>query len=385
MPSLFDDVRREDHRPAYYREPKYVYLNFSARPEMARGRDILESWFTRYPTQAQPDLLARFRSNRKVQHYGAMLELFLHELLTRLDCSVEVHPPGGNTRKPDFLVSPIGSPPFYLEATLATGESTQEAAGEARLADVYDALDRLDSPNFFIGIELLGGVPLEAFPARQLRAFIERNLASVDPDEIAAQLNAGQAGPRWEFPGSGIVIFPIPKSLDARGQANIRPMGIQVYPPSYVTPHIAVRDALREKASRYGQLQHPYTIAVHAVSPVFSLQDDALRALFGSPEVTVDYDKTTGRVLRSRPGFKRDGLWTSSPDGATNRQVTAVLFVHNVWAWSLPRTVAHLYGNPWSSPCPPSLLRLTHVKIEGDGQPTLYEGNTPASILGLIP
>jgi hypothetical protein len=58
----------------------------------------------------------------KVDFPSAFFELFLHELLLRLGCNVEVHPdPGtGSSRRPDFLVTDPDGQQFFLEAVLAT-------------------------------------------------------------------------------------------------------------------------------------------------------------------------------------------------------------------------------------------------------------------------
>jgi len=49
-------------------------------------------------------------------------------------------------------VTPPAGNPFYLEAVLATGESETAAAARARLNSVYDVLNALECPNFFISV-----------------------------------------------------------------------------------------------------------------------------------------------------------------------------------------------------------------------------------------
>src|SRR5437016_4610962 len=100
---LFDDFVREYLGPARHAEPFYTFLNRSARPATAAVRQLLESWFANYPHEEQPDLRGRFRSTNNRKHKAAFFELFLHELLLRLRCQIEIHPLLVNTSKrPDF-------------------------------------------------------------------------------------------------------------------------------------------------------------------------------------------------------------------------------------------------------------------------------------------
>ncbi len=156
---LFDVGDRTRHDPARYSEAHFVFLNRSAWPEASRVRDQLERWFGRYPTTAdnpareRRDLRGRFRSPTDVVHTSAFFELLLHELLVGLGCGVVVHPSvPGSARRPDFRVTPPAGNPFYLEAVLATGESETAAAARARLNSVYDVLNALECPNFFISV-----------------------------------------------------------------------------------------------------------------------------------------------------------------------------------------------------------------------------------------
>ena len=156
--TLFDNVPRDDDGPASYAEPSFTYLNRSARQDVAEVRRMLEGWFSRYPDEARMALLGNFRSPNDNHHRSAFFELFLHELLLRLDCRVEIHPEPSKAKKtrPDFRVHSPTNNHFYLEAVLATDESDEEAAARARLNTFYDAIDRMDSPNFFIGVDVKG-------------------------------------------------------------------------------------------------------------------------------------------------------------------------------------------------------------------------------------
>ena len=151
--TLFDDKSRADRRPSRRNEPIFDYLNDSARRPVASIREILEAWFRHYQDSAKRDLRGRFRSEIASDHLGALFELYLHELLCSMGFEVRVHPdlPGARQTHPDFLASIDGRPCFYLEATLA-GPSRENLGEQARINQVYDTLNDMHSPNFFLAI-----------------------------------------------------------------------------------------------------------------------------------------------------------------------------------------------------------------------------------------
>src|SRR6266508_6440058 len=99
---LFDPTERTYTGPADEAEPHFTYWNRSARPLARHIRQELELWYAHYPDGTN-DLRSRFRSADDVQHQAAFFELFLHELLLRLGCTVEIHPAvPGTSKRPEF-------------------------------------------------------------------------------------------------------------------------------------------------------------------------------------------------------------------------------------------------------------------------------------------
>jgi hypothetical protein len=167
---LFDDIERTDKRSKNYSESTYRYYNQSARPGVAAMREMLERWFANFPEAGQAHLRGHFCSPIENQHQAAFFELYIHELLVRLGFAVEVHPaPGSVGTRPDYLATQEGTPKFYLEATLAGVPSADQQAAGSRTAVVYDAINTMESPNFFIKVEVRG-TPATPPPARQMRS-----------------------------------------------------------------------------------------------------------------------------------------------------------------------------------------------------------------------
>lgn len=384
---LFDSIERSDDSPAEYAEPAFRFLNRSARPVCDQIRKVLGDWFSSYPLEGQSDLYGRFRSDNNVQHRGAFFELLLHGLLIRLGCNVQLHPELGksNERRPDFLVdSPICGK-FFVEAVLATDESDKEATARARMNQVYDALNRMNSPDFFIGMELTGE-PVTPPSAKGIRSFLEENLARLNPDEVAALLKDEDFSvlPRWRYEHDGWTIdfFPVPKSPNARGKSGIRPVGLHFSGIEFVDSKGSIRQAILTKAGSYGNLDHPYVIAVNALGEHVD-EIDVREALFGTEQWTI---QTSSSSEPADPKMTRqpDGVWTSA-SGPRYTRVSAVLVTKRLLPWNIPRVDARLYHNPWAQQrCTCELTRLPQAVPENNRM-TLLEGTSLGALLGLSP
>lgn len=364
---LFDERDRDDDRPALYAEPDFHHLSRSARQSVQRVRETLETWFSRYPSANQAKLRSDFRAKKNSSHQSAFFELFLHELLIRLGCQVEIHPKvEGSTGRPDFLVdSPTGSS-FYLEAVLATNESAEGAAARARVNVVYDALYQLDSPNFFIGMDLRGA-PKTPPPARKIRAFLSNRLNILDPDDIAL--------PRWryEYEGWRIVFYPIPKPPGLRGKPGIRPIRERTEIRSFDAT-AAIRGAIVSKAGGYGDLRLPYVIAVNVLEYGVD-HDDALLALFGKEPFSGRSDPKLG---------VHEGAWFGV-SGPRYTRVSAALLATLVLPEIFPKASIRLYHNPWAKrPYKAELTRLPQA-VPLDDRMEWQDGKTLDMIFDLPP
>jgi hypothetical protein len=382
---LFDDFARSDSSPARYAEPEFQTLNRSARVEAGRVRKQMEEWFARYPDSDKFRLQTSLRSDIDAQHRAAVFELFLHELLLRLNCQVTIHPPVTTGSKvPDFLVeSPTGEC-FYLEATLATGESKAETAAQARINEFIDALNRtVNSPRFFLWLDL-DGAPATPPPVKQLATFLNQCLSELDPDAVTSLYESGGADamPRWMFEHDGwqVEITPSPKKPEAYGRPGVRPIGAISRGFRVLKQHLAIRDAIIAKAARYGILDRPYVIAVCA--PHFADNDDIMEALFGQTQYTYQVPEDPS-IEPPPPQFSRarDGAWIDA-GGPRYTRSSAVLLATHFSAWNVPRVGLRLYLHPWAQrPYQGALTRLTQFaldgshmrRVEGDSIATLFD------------
>ena len=347
--TLFDIGTRTEMRLAGYSEPEFAYLNQSARPSFCELRDILEGWFKHFPRNSQADLRSRFRHSSSNQHFGAFFELYVHELLTRSDYTVIAHPVLPDvTTHPDFLARNTNGAEFYVEVTLA-GIPAQAAQGaNARIAQVYDILDRMDSPNFFLHLDV-EGAPASPPPASRLRGEVQRWLATLDPDEISRkmQIDGFDSIPKFEWAHSGweIVITPIAKIAEARGKSGIRPIGAVAPEGQWLQTDADLKAVLEGKADKYGKLDLPLMIAVNFLS-VHCNDTDILSGLLGQEGVTLSLAQDDS-VLQQNPTRKQNGFWIG-PQGPRNRGVSGVLIVSSLNEWSMGVRTPELFHNPWA-------------------------------------
>jgi len=347
--TLFDIGTRTEMRFKGHNEPEFTYLNQSARPSVCALRAMLEEWFQHFPRTSQPDLRSRFRDSSNNQHSGAFFELYVHELLIRLGYTVIVHPILADvSTHPDFLARHVDGSEFYVEVTLAGIPAQGVQGANARISQVYDILDGMDSPNFFLHLDVEGS-PASPPPASKLRAQVQRWLATLDPDEISRKMQIDGfdsiAKFQWAHSGWEIVITPIAKTAGTRGKAGIRPIGAVSPEAQWLQADADLKAALESKANKYGELKLPLLIAVNTLS-VHCDDIDIINGLFGQEGIVCSLAED-GSIVQQNPTRKRNGFW-NGPKGSRNRTASGVLIVSNLNAWSMGVLTPELFHNPWA-------------------------------------
>lgn len=384
---LFDEFERHDIGPAQNSESEFSFLNRSARTEAYQIRETLEKWFSYYPDSEKQEFRARFRSDIDSQHQAVSFELFLHELLLRLGYRITLHPKGLGeiTKTPDFLVEASSDNRFYMEATIATGKSAQESAAQARMNTVYDILNRaIDSPNFFLMLNIKG-VPTSQPPTRKLVSFLKSNLDKLDPDVITRLYNdkGVDALPCWHFAHESwkIEFRPIPKKEGARGKIGVRPIGMKNHGWHLVDSRTPIRDAIIDKAGRYGEFSLPYIVAINAIGHIDQI--DIMEALFGKEQFTMSFSQSElAEPVQYEVSRTPDGVWTS-PSGPRYTRLSGVVLVTRFTLWNLQGANLCLYHNPWAQkPCFSVLPRLSQGIPEGN-QMRFVSGEALETIMGL--
>lgn len=382
--TVFDNVESTvDDDGKLHAEAHFAYLNRSGRVEMADARALVEEWFARYPSEHQSRLRSRFRSD-DIAFDSAFFELYLHELLLALGYTPTVEPLAGTKGKsPDFLVTSRDASSFYLEACVVSAKSGDEVAAERRANQVYDQLDKLISPDFFIGIEIREH-PKTPPPGQAIRRFLAQQLRDASWEEVNAAIDRGglEAAPRWRFSDHSWTVdfFPIPKRADERGKPETRPLGMWFYDARTLSDVDDIRAAVVRKAGRYGELGVPFVVAVNLLSG-FSDENIVLKSLLGRTRYTISRsDKgITGGWDRAP-----DGVWTS-PRGPRYTRLSGVLVVHHARPWSVRGSKLWYCPNPWAAiPLPEPLPRVPRLATQ-DQRYVRVEGDSPDVLFGLGP
>ena len=378
---IFDDVERVVDDGAAYAERHFPYLNRTGRDDLARVRALIEDWFERYPKAHQAELRARLRSSDNETFDGAFFELYLHELLVPLGYDLEIHPAIGSdgSARPDFLARRGRAGRFYLEARVAREESTSGAAAQARINQAYDALNRIESQDFFLHLEDHGS-PATPVPKR-FRVEVERFLKEQDYDRCVELFHEGGfaalPAERFEHEGWRVSYSPIPKKQSARGEPGVRPIAMTGPAEVYRLDNVSgLRAAVQRKAGRYGLPNRPLVIAVNALGKRLT-HYWIVEALFGGEYGMMRDGMTTTARLP-------DGVWIGK-GGPQHQRVSAVLVVSSLGPWSVAKQPVSVYHNPWAyRPCVSDLTELPRsIPTTDVTQIELRDGIEPHTMFGL--
>lgn len=375
---LFDDVMREYTGRANHLEDTFSFLNRSSLTACARVRAVLEEWFTRYPDKHKPELRRSFRTDFSV----AFFELVFHELLLRLGHKVDVHPQVSSLhgKRPDFFAFHPTTGSVFLEVTVVSDESREEKAKARVLSTLFDQINQMKIQDYFLSITEIRNPTGKQPSANKVKQFILSQLATLDYDTLASpsQLKVFDGLPRWTYKQDLLEIdfAVIPVRPESRGILDHAFIG--KYPSMFRWGGTdnAIRKALKKKASKYGQLNTPFIIAINCTSAFGTDQIDEMQALFGTEEFVLTNPKT-------EPSFRRkpDGIWLG-PNGPQNKKISGAI-IGNVILWNLPKSDVRLFQNPWADhPYKGLLLRLPQARVI-DGQLKYLPGESLGSILSL--
>ena len=373
--SIFDDISRDDMGPRPLEETQFVYLNRSGRGEAGRVREKIDGWVNAYPQAVRDQLIARLRSASDDQHTSAVFELFLYQLLQARGCKIiSIEPKLGHTAKnPDFLVENAQREHFFVEAVMATGLSKQQVGARARLNTALVAIDGTPSPKHFLDLKVTG-TPSRPISVNKLKRELKSWIAGLPADETARQAAAFV----WKEHDAKIEVRALPRSKpDENGPA----IGMHRTPVMRIDPSREIRPALKKKASRYGKLEHPYLVALNALSTHHN-EEAVIDALLGTPYVEISTGPDGKEIVRHlrRP----DGIWYGPPDGKPqNTRLSGVLALMRIDAWNFASKTGLLIPNPWASKPLPALDLGTAKLVQVGETFEREEGKQMHELLGL--
>ena len=361
MPLFEPSTAPIGRRAKRYGESIYIHYRDSERPGIVAIRTLLEEWFVEVPENERLDLQQRFRSPIERQHRSAVFELFLHHFLLRCGFDLEFHPDvPGTTTHPDFLVHRNGQALFYLEAIAVSNSRTEEAEVN-RKNQVYDVLNNLASPDFYLGLRV-DGAPETPPAGARLRGELARWLATLDREAIRRcylELRYEDVSTHeWNHDGWSIVFDPIPKGEEARGNPSVRPIGLTMPARARrLTLDESLRDGVAAKG-RYGRLAVPLIVAIQVVEEFRIAKIDVMNGLFGQEAIGVNAEG------KPYPGRVPNGAWIS-PAGPIHRSISAVMAWSTLEPWNFTAIEPIVVHNPYASaPLPNDTLPVAQNIVD---------------------
>lgn len=364
--TLFNTKPRDYNGPKLNAESDYAYLERSARLEVGKAREFLETCLGSYPESDKAELIARIQSRNDIHFKSATFELLLYTALTKLGMKLEPHPvlPNGRTTRPDFLVTTPEHKQFYLEAVLTSELDGGDPAKEAIKASTLDYLADQRHENFMISLESEGN-PVTQPSGRNLWNAIRSFLDKLNPDQIQSIIDKEgfDAAPAilWIHEGWELTIRPIPLILERRGQARIL-IGIHAGEGALIDTWSPIRDTVKRKAGKYGQLDIPLVVAVN--SSGFHLDRiDEMQALYGQEQFIFSAVQPDAPPKMERAS---NGLWRG-PTGAQYARISAVWIFKDMGLYTLAKRPQTIYLNPWAKHAIPEELKIfSHAELSDE-------------------
>ena len=352
---LFDQFERTDHRHAYRSEPAFMFMNRSAWPAYANIREVLERWFAGYPASHKGDLHARFR-NGDPNHVAAYFELYLHQVMSRLGLSPEVHPdPEIGKGRPDFAIAGAKGSRCYLEANVVC--KPRWDSDDPLENELLDAIDAVAEPQpIQIGVAVsTKGTLRSSHGKKPLQREVREWLDSVDPIRLSRtnfDHNPRLCLRRDDWVAELVAFGPL-----SRSSRRLIQMGPTKAGFSDAGPLLA--ENLKKKVKRYGTLDRALILAINT-NDVFTSGQDEHEAL-----------------LRTQVG-----IWRTGSVGRRQR-LHGVLFFRGLSPSNMHNVVSHLYVNPnTQADIPEELLKLSSMR-QRNGKWHLKKGMNIGEILEL--
>lgn len=360
--SIFGSATRTDPSPSRHAESTYAFLSRVAGPVWDQCRALIDDWLAAYPVEGRASVAARLRSNDDWVFTSAFWELYLHEMYRRDGWTIVIEPPipGASTR-PDFLVSK-GESAYYVEARCMFPRG--DRGGAARLQSVYDSLNTMDSGAFLLAVTPIQ-IGSQSPPTGKLRRALESWLASLDPDAGDFSLQDDHPDRRfeWSWQDWQLLFFPIPRALRLRSSPARRPLGAFIpAEAAFIDDITPLKEALSEKGSKYGYLDHPLVIAINTTSG-FHDEEDTMQVLYGQIGWRTNVEDPQAEAT---PVLTDDGYW-GRPGRPCHPHVAGLLLAEGMHYGRVGRYAPVFWPHPYTTETIEPLANwgVTQPSVEG--------------------
>jgi hypothetical protein len=335
---------------------------------------MLDSWWLQLPEAARSQIRERFMDSAPAVHLGSFFELYMHEILRRVRCEVEVDIGNDNSgrRRPDLrAVTREGG--FGVEVTAILGDDAVDPRDRPRVNQLYAVLnERLRNREFLLHLNLRQTGP--ETPGKRLAIEIDRWLDPLDPDiEIKRQV-AGRASPKFRLEHRGWVLDleASPLQPHLRDSSDLRVIGSRVEGFEVASAGDSELDTLKQMDDVRPLLRGLSKKAGHG----YELREEPFLIAALCAGTFVD-DLEIEMALMGRSG--NDGLWVKGGCPRYTR-VSAVLTVTELTPGSSALVEPCLWLNPWAHrPLSVEQLPWRRIEFRGNGRRVETPGSRTAA------
>lgn len=334
---IFSQYSRTDNSTRRSTESDFAFLDRCSWKSVQRVRELLDSYLSRYPHSERYEIETRIQSGKAHAFSSSIFELFLHESLVRRGFELTPHPKLEHTgSRPDFLVTcPEGS--FYLEAVLASERGGVAPGSQLRIESTLDGLDDEPHPNFLIFVNYRGA-PTTQPSAKKLRSAVHEWLNKLDPDRAPPDRDRLD----WSHESWKLTIEAVPVKRERRGKTT-RLLAGHSGDGGIFDGWTGIRDAIKYKTAKYGDLGKPFLIAVNYDS-VFLDEIDERQALYGQEQVSFLIAVPDAEPKLTR---KPNGAWYGAK-GPTGQRASGAWIFRGLNQYNAARCTQAIYANPWA-------------------------------------
>jgi hypothetical protein len=309
--------------------------------------------------------------------------LFIFSLFKSQGFEIIIHPEVPNSNKrPDFLLKKANIE-FYLEAKEARDKTEEEEAQQKRINQIFDSLNKLKSPNYYLRIEELI-LKNNIQPAiKKIIPSIENELKKICPDKVAEDLrkNVYDCSPRITIEDDNLklIISLIPKSPENRNKGG-RSIGAYSFEAYWGGAENSIKNSFSKKAKRYGKLDKPYIICINAIGSRFSGVYDVENAVWGTLSISWSNDPNNidEKLIR-----QRDGIFMGDK-GPIFKNVSGVLITY-IMEFNIPGSNYWLIKHPFTNKdLDFDIFKLSYQYLD-NGNINFVQGKSIGEILKIKP
>lgn len=341
---LFDKTTESIDGSSRNNENAYNYYHKSSRGDIGHVRNVLETWFSKFPEGEKKELKNRFKKDIE----SAFFELFLFTLLSKLGFEIEIHPELKNSKKkPDFLIEKEGLH-AYVEAKICYDKTNEKMAFEKRQNQFYDDINKVRIKGFLLAIDELIFKTNRQPSVKALNAKIEKEINLLNPKIITTQLEkfGFDSTPKIEFENTDfkIVLKPMPLVESEKGRISESPIGVFPIETFLGGGEQSLKTSIIKKAKRYGKFEIPYLICINSLGKRTSGKTDIENVIWGSLQYSYSTDPNNrkGKTTRAENGV----FYNSKKVKLTN---VSGIFVTKIFPSNIPNSKYWIYKNPFAS------------------------------------